>query len=112
MSIRRLVDIHDGSAPGADTNILSTHVTPRLVRSFFEITVAAENNTVFKVVKKRGADEIILPLFKENSGGTIKAGALYTASVGCSDLDSYNFRFGTDGKVLVLIVDEADHRSR
>ena len=94
---------HAIAAPGANTNIFSTSLTPVYQCSAFRVTVALTTASVFNVVMTDGTTSYTNGL---NASAALQAGDLYTFTFGVHNGNTYNFQIETDGVVRILQVDE------
>ena len=94
---------HAIAAPGANTNIFSTSLTPVYSCSAFRVTVALATASVFNVVSTDGTTSYTLGL---NQSNALQASDLYTFTFGVHNSNTYNFQVETDGIIRVLQVDE------
>jgi hypothetical protein len=96
--------IHEGSAPGANTDILGSDVTPKFGVSCFRVTVQVTAASVLNVmVKKTGNTTQTCAL---NNNIALVAGSLNTFSFGCVSGQTYNFQVEVNGQIDVLQLDE------
>ena len=96
--------IHEGSAPGANTDILGSDITPNYGVSCFRITVQVTAASILNVmVKKTGNTTQTCAL---NNNIPILAGTINTFTFGCVAGQDYNFLVETDGQIDILQVDE------
>ena len=97
------VAIHEGSAPGANSDILASALVPSKAAAY-RITVQLAVGSIFNVmVGKTGNTTIACAL---NSNTALTAGATYTFSMGVDSDQTYNFQVETDGQIDLLQVDE------
>lgn len=103
------------AAPGANTAILSTALTPTLYSSVFRVGVRLATASVFNVtITPTGGAKILLKL---NDAAALTAGAMKTFYVPVRKHDgaatpvanAYNFEVETDGVISYLQVDEMEH---
>lgn len=91
------------AAPGANTNIATTALTPAYPVSAFRITVALATASVFNVTETVGATTNTYGL---NASAALNAGDVYTFVMGVNNSATYNFQVETDGIIRKLQVDE------
>lgn len=97
------VAIHEGSAPGANSDILASALVPSKAAAY-RITVQLSVGSIFNVmVGKTGNTTQTCAL---NSNTALTAGATYTFSMGVDSDQTYNFQVETDGQIDLLQVDE------
>lgn len=87
------------AAPGANTNILGSAITPTASPSVCRVTVNLAVASVFKGRLTRGETTFDVKL---NGGATLVAGSLYMFDVPWETGDSLNFRVETNGIIQVL----------
>lgn len=90
------------AAPGANTNILSTSLTPTYGAAF-RITVCLATASVFNMTVTRSGTTFTCGI---NSSVALNAGDLYAFTLGVSTANTYNFQVETDGIIRVLQIDE------
>ena len=96
--------VHEGSAPGANTDILSSDITPNYGVSCLRITTQVTTASVMNImVKKTGNTTQTCAL---NNNIALLAGALNAFTFGCVSGQDYNFQVETDGQIDILQVDE------
>ena len=95
--------IHEGSAPGANTDILGTDITPENAAAFRITTQVTAASVMNVMVKKSGNTTQTCAL---NNNIALLAGSLYTFSFGVVPSQTYNFQVETDGQIDILQVDE------
>ncbi len=96
--------VFDGSAPGANTDILPAHLTPKDPNgSIFRIVAAFENATVFNLIVKEDATTHVIGL---NSNVAIPAQTGFAFALPVHPDLSYNFQIETDGATRMLLVNE------
>lgn len=93
---------HNVPAPGSNTDILGTNITPKYDGEF-KVTVSLATDSVFNLVDTDGTDSFTQGL-KES--GTLNASDRYTFTFAVQTGHSYNFQVETDGIIETLIVDE------
>ena len=91
------------AAPGANTDILSTALTPK-EGSALKITVLLATGSVFNMTVTDGTNTYTGGL---NASAALNAGDRYTFTVGADPANSYNFQVETDGIIQCLIIQEA-----
>ena len=91
------------SAPGANTNIFSTSITPVYNASAFRVTISLTTASVVNLRVTDGTTAYDLGL---NQSVALNAGDLYVFNFGVSNSLTYNFRVETDGVIRMLFVDE------
>jgi hypothetical protein len=97
------VAIHEGSAPGANTDILASALTPSKAAAY-RFTIQLTVSSIFNVmIGKTGNTTQTCAL---NDNGALTAGALYTFTMGVDSDQTYNFQVETDGQIDILQVDE------
>ena len=96
--------IHEGSAPGANTDILGSDITPSYGVSCFRVTVQVTTASVLNVMIKKTGDTTQTCALNNNIA--ILAGTLNTFVFGCVSGQTYNFQVETDGQIDVLQMDE------
>jgi len=94
--------VFNQSAPGADTNILSSSLTPTMDGAF-RLTICLATASVVNVTITQSSTTFICGL---NSSAPLQAGDLYTFVFGVSAANSYNFQVETNGVIRILQVDE------
>jgi len=92
----------NGSAPGANTNILSTSLTPKMGGAF-RVTVALATASVFNVIITQSGTSLTLGL---NASVALNAGDLYTFVFGVTPSSTYNFQVETNSVIRILQIDE------
>lgn len=90
------------AAPGANTNILSESITPKMGGAF-RVTVVLAVASVFNVRASNGSTAYTWGL---NRSVALSAGDIYTFTFGVVPAESYNFQVETDGIIQKLQVDE------
>ena len=91
------------AAPGANTNMLTTGLTPVYPVSAFRVTVRLATTSVFNLHSTDGTTAYVTGL---NNSVALAAGDLYTLSFGVNNSLTYNFKVETDGIIAMLQVDE------
>lgn len=95
------------SAPGANTNIFSTGITPVYPVGALRVTVCLATASVFNLrvinTPAGGSTAFTIGL---NASSALNAGDLYTFTFGCNNDLTYNFQVETDGIINVLQVEE------
>lgn len=104
-ALRRLYAAFNQSAPGANTNILSTGVSPYAKTAAIRVTVVLATASVFNVFVTQGATSFTCGL---NASAALNAGDVYTFTFGANSETTYNFRVETDGVIQVLNVEEVE----
>jgi len=110
-TLRKATVTGAGNDPGANTDILSTDLTPDRTVSAYRITVSCDTGTVFNVMVDdgRSAGAVAYAL---NGGTALTAGALYTFVFGVTATDdglkagtacTYNFQVETDSEIHLLV---------
>ena len=95
--------IHEGSAPGANTDIISSDITPAQAAAF-RITVQLTTASVLNaMIKKTGNTTQTCAL---NNNIALLGGSLNTFTFGVVPGQDYNFQVETDGQIDILQVDE------
>ena len=109
-TLRKATVTGAGNAPGANTDILSTDLTPDRTVSAYRITVACDTGTVFNVMIDDGSSAT--HAFGLNGNTALTAGAIYTFVFGVTATDdglkngtacSYNFQVETDSDIHLLV---------
>lgn len=90
------------AAPGANTNIITTSITPNQDGAF-RVTICLTTASVFNVTITNGSTTFTCGL---NESVTLQAGDLYSFVFGVSAANSYNFQVETDSVIRILQVDE------
>ena len=90
------------TAPGANTNILTTSLTPRM-DGVMRLTIVLATASVFNVTITNGSTTYTCGL---NASTSLNAGDLYFFSFGVSSLNTYNFQVETNGVINILQVEE------
>lgn len=103
LAIRKLHRGYNISAPGANTNIISTSLTPYEKVSTMRVTVVVATTSVFNVTMTQGATTFTCGL---NSSVALVSGDLYTFNFECGSDTTYNFQVETDSIIRVLEVSE------
>lgn len=96
--------LYDGihlSAPGANTNILSTALVPKAGELKFRIEVCLATSSVFKAIVTNGGTTVGI---KANSGDALVADSGYTFDLDVTPSDSVNFQVVTDSVIERLLV--------
>jgi hypothetical protein len=88
------------AAPGANTDILATSLTPSM-GGYFQVFVVVGTGSVFNMTDTQGATTFTVGL---NKSTALVAGDGYTFSFPVSTDSAYNFRVETDGIIRRLIV--------
>lgn len=91
------------AAPGANTNILATALSPVYGASAFRITVLLAVASVFKARISDGTTTYDARL---NTGIALTAGTLYTFTFATRSAHTYNFQVEADGVIQLLLVEE------
>ena len=105
-----LATVYNGSAPGANTNII-TPVKVSDSASTIRVTVCLATASVFNVVVTNGSTPFTMGL---NASSALQAGDLYTFTFGARRYSSqtgtteltYSFQVETDGVINYLLVEE------
>lgn len=90
------------AAPGANTNILSTSLTPSM-GGYFQVFVVLATGSVFNMTETRSGTTYTVGL---NKSTALVAGDGYTFSFPVSSSSAYNFQVETDGVIRILRVVE------
>lgn len=90
-------------APGANTNILATSLTPKQGVAAFRVTVVLATGSVFNL---RTTDGTTAFTSHFNGGVALAAASVYTFTFGVTSGLTYNFQVETDGVIRLLQVDE------
>ena len=93
------------SAPGANTDILSTALTPTYGAAW-RITVCLATASVFNMTITNGGTTFTCGI---NSSVALNAGDLYAFTVGVNPSNTYNFRVETNGVINILQIDEVSN---
>lgn len=113
--VAALATVHNGSAPGANTNIFSTSLKVSPSASAIRVTVCLSTGSVFNVVVTDGTNPHTQSL---NGGTALTANCLYTFTFGARRYSSqpytagttaeisYNFQVATDSVIETLFVEE------
>ena len=91
--------VHEGSAPGANTDILSSDITPNYGVSCLRITTQVTTASVMNVMVKKTGNTTQTCALNNNI-------ALNAFTFGCVSGQDYNFQVETDGQIDILQVDE------
>lgn len=104
---KRVAFVYEGSAPGANTNILASNITPTTPSkaTAYRITVVLETASVFNV---RVTDGTTANTWGLNASAALTASDLYTFTIGVHPTLQYNFQVETDGVIGLLLVEEVD----
>lgn len=111
-SSHRKATIFNGSAPGANTGIVSGGMTFSESAGAARVTIALTTSSVVNVTCTDGSTTHKWGL---NASGALNTGDLYTFSFGVSASDdgtsdgtglTYNLEVETDGVIEILLVDE------
>lgn len=89
----------DVAAPGVDTDILASDITPSNTPSICRVAVVLATASVFKARVTQGATTFDVKL---NSGAALVASCLYVFDIPWEEGDSINFQVETDGIIQVL----------
>lgn len=100
---RPIATVFNQSAPGANTNILSTALTPIRNDSVFRITVCLATASVLNTTVTSSGTTKTIGL---NASSALQAGDMYTFSFGVRSTYTYNFQVETDGVINLLLVEE------
>lgn len=102
--------VYNLAAPGANTNIFTTSITPKQQPSLYRITVILAVTSVFNMTVTDGTTPFTFAL---NNGTALTALQPYVITYGTRQLNSagtktfsYNFQVATNGVIDVLNVDE------
>ena len=95
-------DSFNVSAPGANTDILSTAITP-VTYGAFRITVTLATASVFNYTETRSGTTFTHGI---NSSVALNSGDAYIFNVDVSSLSAYNFQVETNGVIRQLKVSE------
>ena len=95
-------DIFNQAAPGADTNILTTAITPQYFGAL-RITIVLATASVVNYTEARSGTTFTCGL---NSSVALNAGDAYTFVFDCSPSSTYNFQVETNGIIRLLKVSE------
>ena len=90
------------AAPGANTNILTTALTPTY-GGYFQIFVVLATGSVFNMTVTDGSTAYTVGL---NKSTALQAGDGYTFTVLVDPSYSYNFQVETDGIIRQLLIHE------
>ena len=106
-----LATVYNGSAPGANTNILTTSLKVSESACAIRITVCLTTGSVFNMQTTDGTTAYVNGL---NGSTALNAGDVYTFTVGARRYSSqtgttelsYNFQVETDSVIRFLFVEE------
>lgn len=90
------------AAPGPNTNILTTAITPRM-DGVMRLTIVLATASVFNVTITNSGTTFTCGL---NSSTSLNAGDLYFFSFGMNSANTYNFQVETNGIINILQVEE------
>lgn len=90
------------AAPGANTNILSTSLTPSM-GGYFQVFVVLATTSVFNMTDTRSGTTYTVGL---NKSTALVSGDGYTFTFPVSTLSAYNFQVETDSIIRILRVME------
>ncbi len=93
------------AAPGANTNILSTSLTPTY-GGYFQVFVVLATGSVFNMTETRSSTTYTVGL---NKSTALVSGDGYVFSFPVSTSSTYNFQVETDGIIRILRVIEASN---
>ena len=98
-------DSFNVSAPGADTNILTTSLTPTY-GGWFQIFVVLGTSSIFNMTETRGATTFTIGL---NNSVALDSGDGCSFTVPVLTTSSYNFQVETNGIIRILKVLEVNN---
>lgn len=90
------------AAPGANTNILSTSLTPSM-GGYFQVFIVVATGSVFNMTETRSGTTYTVGM---NKSTALVAGDGYTFTFPVSTSSTYNFQVETDGIIRILRVME------
>lgn len=90
------------AAPGANTDILSTALTPTYGAAW-RVTVCLTTSSVFNMTITQGSTTFTCGI---NSSVALNAGDLYSFTLGVNPANSYNFQVETNSVIRILQIDE------
>lgn len=93
---------HGVAAPGANTDIIGSDITPDR-NGAFRVTVVLATASVLNVMIDDGTNSYACGL---NESNALQAGDLYTFTFSVAKQNGYNFQVETNGIIQVLQVDE------
>lgn len=103
LAVRALATVFNQAAPGADTNILSTALTPYETASTMRVTVVLAATSVLNYTVTSGATTFTCGL---NGSVALNSGDVYSFTFACRSAYTYNFQVETDGVIRQLLVEE------
>jgi len=101
-AIRRAT-VFNGSAPGSNTDILATAITPRQGSVRARIAAALTTGSVLNITATDGTTTHVWGL---NASAALQAADLYSFEFGTDPALSYNVQVETDGVVEQLLWDD------
>lgn len=101
--LRAKATVFNQAAPGANTNILATAISPYDTASTFRVTVVLAVASVFNFTVTSGTTTFTVGL---NASAVLNAGDAYTFNFGVRSTYTYNFQVATDGIIRLLLVEE------
>lgn len=102
--LRAKATVFNQAAPGANTDILATAISPYDTSATFRVTVVLATSSVFNYTVTSGGTTFTVGL---NSSVALNAGDAYTFTFSVRSIYTYNFRIETDGVIRQLLVEEA-----
>ena len=108
MAAIRRDTVFNGSAPGTDTDIFSSDLTPLQGSVRARITVALTTSSVINISATDGSTTHIWGL---NASAALQAADLYNFEFGTDPSLAYNVQVETDGVIEQLIWDDLIERS-
>ena len=103
MAAIRRATVFNGTAPGANTDILSSAITPRQGSLQARLTVALTTGSVLNVTATDGTTTHAWGL---NASAALQAADLYEFEFGTDPSLSYNVQVETDGVIEQLLWDD------
>lgn len=102
--LARLGSLYAAAAPGANTSVFATSLTPHATASALRIGVSLATTSVFNMYVTDGTTAYTQGL---NGSVALAAGDFYCLGpIPCSSGLTYNFRVETDSVIQTLYVDE------
>ena len=107
MAAIRRATVFNGSAPGANTDILSSAISPKAGCVKARLTVALTTGSVLNVTATDGTTTHVWGL---NASAALQAADLYDFEFGTDPALSYNVQVETDGVIEQLLWDDLVER--